>query len=56
MKETLRKFRKGAVNVIVSTSVVEEGIDVPSCNLVVKFDFPPCRIIQGSCKIMQGHL
>ena len=40
MKETLRKFRTGAVNVLVSTSVVEEGIDVPSCNLVVKFDFP----------------
>ena len=40
MKETLRKFRVGAVNILVSTSVVEEGIDVPSCNLVVKFDFP----------------
>ena len=40
MKETLRQFRTGAVNVLVSTSVVEEGIDVPSCNLVVKFDFP----------------
>ena len=37
MKETLRKFRLGAVNVLLSTSVVEEGIDVPSCNLV-KFD------------------
>ena len=40
MKETLRQFRTGAVNVLVSTSVVEEGIDVPSCNLVIKFDFP----------------
>ena len=40
MKETLRKFRTGTVNVLISTSVVEEGIDVPSCNLVVKYDFP----------------
>jgi endoribonuclease Dicer len=40
MKETLRKFRTGAVNLLISTSVVEEGIDVPSCNLVVKYDFP----------------
>ena len=28
------------MNVLISTSVVEEGIDVPSCNLVVKYDFP----------------
>jgi hypothetical protein len=40
MKEILKKFRTGAVNVLVSTSVLEEGIEVPSCNLVVKFDFP----------------
>ena len=34
MKDTNRKFRTRAINVLVSTSVVEEGIDVPSCNLV----------------------
>ena len=31
MKETLRKFRLGAVNVLLSTSVVEEGMDVSFC-------------------------
>lgn len=36
----MKKFRAGEVNVLVGTSVVEEGVDVPKCNLVVMFDFP----------------
>lgn len=37
---TLDDFRAGALNVILATSVLEEGIDVSSCHLVICFERP----------------
>ncbi|XP_060673707.1 endoribonuclease Dicer homolog 3a isoform X2 [Ziziphus jujuba] len=39
-KETLESFRFGKVNLLFSTDVVEEGIHVPNCSYVIRFDLP----------------
>lgn len=38
--ETLIQFKKGMFRFLVSTSVLEEGVDIQKCNLVIRFDEP----------------
>ena len=62
--QVLAKFKDGGYNVLVSTSVAEEGIDIGSVDLIVCFDpvASPIRLVQrfgrtgrardGSCVLM----
>lgn len=36
----INEFKSGKINVLISTSVVEEGFDIPDCNLVVSYSEP----------------
>lgn len=39
-EEVLRKFRCHECNILVTTSLLEQGCDLPKCNLVIRFDLP----------------
>ncbi|KAM4717906.1 ATP-dependent RNA helicase DHX58 isoform 1-T2 [Anableps anableps] len=44
--ETIRNFRNGTLNLLISTSVAEEGLDIPECNLVVRYGLLTNEIAQ----------
>ncbi|OJJ33462.1 hypothetical protein ASPWEDRAFT_622733 [Aspergillus wentii DTO 134E9] len=40
-RDTLAEFRSGSKNLIVATDVLEEGIDISACSMVICYDKPP---------------
>lgn len=38
IRSIINRLRRGVINVVIATSVIEEGVDVQSCSFVVVFD------------------
>ncbi|MFA4960927.1 MAG: DEAD/DEAH box helicase [Candidatus Pacearchaeota archaeon] len=63
-KEIIEKFRTGKINVLVATSIAEEGLDIPEVNEVIFYEPVPsairkiqragrtARLVPGSLKIL----
>lgn len=39
-EDVMKRFRSRDCNVLVATSILEDGIDIPACHLVVRYDLP----------------
>jgi endoribonuclease Dicer len=54
---TLVKFKNGDINCIFATSVAEEGLDIPDCNIVIRFNLAKTLIqyIQSRGRARQGN-
>ncbi|XP_050430735.1 endoribonuclease dcr-1 isoform X3 [Adelges cooleyi] len=39
-QDIVKNFHKNTINVLITSEVLEEGIDVPECNYVIRYDMP----------------
>ncbi|XP_073966397.1 endoribonuclease Dcr-1 [Choristoneura fumiferana] len=49
-EDALKKFRMHDCNLLLATPALEEGIDLPRCNLVLRWDLPPSYRSHGLCR------
>ena len=38
MEDRINHFKEGVSQIVIATSVAEEGLDIPKCNMVIRYD------------------
>lgn len=36
-REVISKFRTGKINLLIATTVAEEGLDIKECNIIIRY-------------------
>ncbi|KAK0177678.1 hypothetical protein PV328_001707 [Microctonus aethiopoides] len=49
-EEVLKRFRIHECNLLIATAILEEGIEIPKCNFVTRYDFPKNYRSYVQCK------
>ena len=59
-KTNLADFRTGRFNVLVATDIAQEGLDIPECNYVIRYEFVSSEIgtvqSRGRARAENGQL
>ena len=58
-KIVIDKFRQGSCNLMVATDIAQEGLDVPKCQYVIRYEFVSNEIgtvqSRGRARAKNGH-
>jgi len=58
-RNVIDNFRQGIYNLMVATDIAQEGLDVPKCQYVIRYEFVSNEIgtvqSRGRARAMNGH-